>query len=74
MGEKIKTLSTGKLLNADFEVELNHPPSNGQDQQIHIQAEKFRFELDKKDYIKFALTVLVAEKNLKNIKGMNDAC
>ena len=41
MGEKIKTLSKGKLLNAGFEVELNHPPSGGQDQQIHIQSDNF---------------------------------
>ena len=68
MGEKIKTLSKGKLLNTDFEVELNHPLSIGLDEQIHIQSEKFRFEMDKKDYIKYALSVLVAEKNLKNLK------
>ncbi len=70
MGEKIRILSTGKLLNADFEIELNHPPSSGQDQQIHIQSDKFRFEMDKKDYIKYALSVLVAEKNLKSLKGL----
>ena len=70
MGEKIKTLSKGKLLNADFEIELNHPSSSGQDQQIHIQSDKFRFEMDKKDYIKYALSVLVAEKNLKSLKGL----
>lgn len=70
MGEIIKTLSKGKILNTDFEIELNHPPSSGQDQQIHIQSDKFRFEIDKKDYVKYALTVLVAEKNLKNLKGI----
>lgn len=68
MGEKIKTLSKGNLINSEFEIELNHPPSKGQDYQIHIQSEKFRFEMDKKDYIKYALSVLVAEKNLKNSK------
>ena len=70
MGEKIKTLSKGKLLNIDFEVELNHPPRAGLDQQIHIQSDKFRFEIDKKDYIKYAFSILVAEKNLKNLKGI----
>ena len=70
MGEKIKVLSKGKLLNTDFEIELNHPPSSEQDQQVHIQSERFRFEMDKKDYIKYALTVLVAEKNLKNLKSL----
>jgi hypothetical protein len=70
MGEKIKTLSKGVLLNEEFEIELNHPPSSGQDQQIHIQSNKLRFEIDKKDYLKYALSILVAEKNLKNLKNL----
>ena len=70
MGEKIKTLSKGKLLNSDFEIELNHPPLSGQDEQIHVQSDKFRFEMDKKDYLKYALAILVAEKNLKNLKRL----
>ena len=70
MGEKIKILSKGRLLNTDFEIELHHPPSSGQDQQIHIQSDKFRFEMDKKDYIKYALSILVAEKNLKKMKDI----
>jgi hypothetical protein len=70
MGEKIKTLSKGKILNNEFEIELNHPISKKQDQQIHIQSTKVRFELDKKDYIKYAISVLVAAKNLKILKGL----
>lgn len=70
MGEIIKTLAKGKLHKEEFEIELNHPPSAGQDEQIHIQADKFRYEMDKKDYIKYALSVLVAERNFKNLKGL----
>ena len=70
MGEKIKTLSAGSFLNSEFEIELNHPPLSGKDQQIHIQSNKFRFEMDKKDYIKYALSILVAEKNLKKMKDI----
>jgi hypothetical protein len=70
MGEKIKILSKGRILNVDFEIELNHPVLNGQDEQIHIQSDKFRIEMDKKDYVKYALSILVAEKNLKKIKGI----
>jgi hypothetical protein len=70
MGEKIKTLSKGKLLNAEFEIELNHPPVSGADEQIHVQSDKFRFEMDKKDYIKYAISILVAEKNLKTMKDI----
>lgn len=70
MGEKIKTLSKGKLLKNDFEIELNHPPVAGADEQVHIQSNKFRFEMDKKDYIKYAISILVAEKNLRKMKGL----
>ena len=70
MGEKIKTLAKVKLLNKDFEIELNHPPIAGTDEQIHIQSDNFRFEIDKKDYIKYAISILVAEKNLKKMKGL----
>lgn len=70
MGEKIRKLSEGKLLGADFEVELNHPTVSGQDQQVHIQSDRFRFEMGRKEYIKYALAVLLAERNLKNLKGL----
>jgi hypothetical protein len=70
MGEKIKILSKGKIQEIEFEIELNHPQSTGQDQQIHIQSDKFRFELGKKDFIKYSLSILVAEKNLKILKDI----
>ena len=70
MGEIIKTIAKGKLIDNEVEIELNHPPASGQDEQIHIQTAKFRFEMDKKDYIKYALSVLVAERNFKNLKGL----
>ncbi len=68
MGEKIKTLSKGVILKTNFEVELNHPVSFNQDQQIHIQSDNFRFEIDKSDYIKYALSVMLALRNFKNLK------
>lgn len=71
MGEKIKTIATGKILKSEFEIELNHPPSSGLDEQIHIQSENFRLEMDKKDFIKYGLSVLVAEKNLKILKEID---
>ena len=68
MGEKIKILAKGKLLGSDIEIELNRQPSQGCDEQIHLQSEKFRFEIDKKDYIQYALTILFAEENLRRLK------
>ena len=70
MGEKIKILSKGKLLNREFEIELNYPTVTGGEQQIHLQSDKYRFELDKSDFISLAFSVLVAEKNLKNLKKL----
>ena len=70
MGEKIKTLSKGKIFNSDFEIELNRPPSQGCDEQIHLQSENLRFEIDKKDYIQYALTILFAEENLRQLKKL----
>lgn len=68
MGEKIRTIATGKILESEFEIELNHPTLKGLDQHIHIQSDKFRIEMEKKDFIKYGLSVLVAERNLKTIK------
>lgn len=70
MGEKIKTLSAGQFLDKEIEIELNHPTVAGSDDQVHIQSDKFRFEMDKKDFIGYALSILAAEKNLKKIKGL----
>lgn len=70
MGEKIETLSEGYLLGNRFEIELNRALSKGGDEQIHIQSPKFRIEMNKKDYLKYALSVLAAEKKLKDIKRM----
>ena len=70
MGEKLKNLSKGKIHSIEFEIELNHPTVSGRDQIIHIQSDQFRFEMNKKDFLKYALSVMVAERNLKIIKGI----
>lgn len=70
MGEKIKILAKGKLLGSDIEIELNRPPAQGCDEQIHLQSENLRFEIDKKDYIQYALTILFAEENLRQLKKL----
>lgn len=73
MGEKIKVLSSGNISGTFLEVELNKPTVAGHDLQVHIQSEKYRFELDRDDFIKCAMTILVAEKNLKFMKRINEA-
>ena len=71
MGEIIKKLADGNFLGSEIEIELNHPPAKGQDQQIHIQSDKFRFEMDKKDFIAFATSIMLAKKNLKSLKKID---
>jgi hypothetical protein len=70
MGEKIKTISQGRILDTDFEIELNQAPSKFHDQQVHIQSDKIRLEMDKAEFVAYGLSILIAEKNLKNLKGI----
>jgi hypothetical protein len=70
MGEKIDTIAQGKILDNRVEIELNGSVTGNGDLQVHIQSDKFRFELDRSDFIKYGLTVLHAEKNLKALKGI----
>lgn len=46
MGEKIRTIAKSEVLGAKFELELNHPAISGQEEQIHLQSDEFRFEMD----------------------------
>ena len=70
MGEKIKILSELEIFNTDFEIELNHPPRDNQEQQIHIQSDNLRLEFDKSEYMEYCLLVLLAERNLKRLKNI----
>jgi len=71
MGEKIKTLSKGRVGNSVIEIELNHPPIAGADRQVHIQTSRFRFELDVSEYIRYAISLLHAEARLKRLKNID---
>jgi len=70
MGEKIKTIARGKVFGSDIEVELNSSVTGQGDLQVHIQSDTFRFELDQSEFVKYGLTVLNAERNLKSLKGI----
>jgi hypothetical protein len=72
MGEKITDLATGDVLGARLEIELNHPNVEGQQRQVHLQSSGFRFELSQGEYIKCALVVLEAARNLKQLKNIQD--
>lgn len=70
MGEKIKDLGKININGSSFDVEINHPNIKGQERQIHIQSERFRFEMDESTFIKSATSILLAREQLKRLKGI----
>ncbi|MGM0641872.1 MAG: hypothetical protein ACQESN_10660 [Thermotogota bacterium] len=70
MGEKIKTLSKSKINGLLVEIELNEPNDAKSDDQVHIEWRKHRLELSKKEFVKYGLAILIAEKNLKYLKDI----
>lgn len=70
MGEKIKDLGKIHLNDGLFDVEINHPNVKGQEKQIHIQSDRFRFEMDESSFIKSATSIILAREQLKKIKGI----
>ena len=72
MGEKIRTLSRGKIHGVDFEVELNKAHAAHMPRDIHIQSNEFRYNLDEREYLHLALTVLNAKKKLEKLKGIGE--
>jgi len=70
MGEIIKVLSEGVVSGINIEIELNSPTNVRTKEQVHIQAESQRLEIDVGDFEKYASILLLAEKNLKAQKGI----
>lgn len=71
MGEKIQSLGQVKLQGQGLEVELNAPPSPGMSRQIHVQSDKFRFEVDEDEFIQLCVAVNLAAEKLRHSKGIN---
>lgn len=72
MGEKIKTLRKIHFRGQDIDIELNKPLSLGKEKQIHIQTETLRIEFNETTFLKLSSAILVARKNLINIKKLDD--
>lgn len=69
MGELIRTVSEIKLGNETFAVELNESTTDSGYKDIHIQNEKFRLSIPENEFMQMAACVLLAQKQLKLIKG-----
>lgn len=70
MGEKLQNLAEFKLSGKTAVVELNHPVLEGNSPVIHIQSDTMRVECSLGEFLTLASAILVAEKNLKIIKGL----
>lgn len=69
MGEKIATLGQIHISRETmFEIELNHPPSNGLPRQIHLQSDDIRMELDEDEFVRIVSAVMLAKEKLKRLK------
>ena len=68
MGEKISKLGQVHFMESVFELELNHPPSNGLPRQIHLQSDNFRMELDEDEFVRLVSAVRLAKEKLKRLK------
>ena len=69
MGEKTQDLAEFEISGKNVLIELNLPVFEGKSSIVHIQTESTRFECTLDDFFALASTMLVAEKNLKIIKG-----
>lgn len=71
MGEKIAILGKVQFRECDFEIELNHPPSNGLPRQIHLQSDDFRMEFDEDEFVRFVVAMRLAKEKLRRLKKIS---
>lgn len=69
MGEVLRKISEIKLGGGEYAVELNNAPSEGGEREIHIQNDLFRLALPESEFLQMCAAVLLARKNLEQIKG-----
>ena len=72
MGELIRKVSELKIGNETFAVELNECTTDTGYKDIHIQNDKFRLNVPQNEFMQMAACVLLAQKQLKLIKQIED--
>lgn len=70
MGEKTLDLAEFDVAGTTVLVELNYPVLRGKSPIVHVQTRGARFECSLGDFFSLASAILVAEKNLKIVKGL----
>lgn len=68
MGELIEKINTITLADQSFDIEINAPTDNSGVNEIHIQNDKTRIALSEKQFCKIATCILLARKQLHQIK------
>ena len=73
MGEKIKDLGRLRLTEEakDYEIELNHSPTEGGQRQIHFQSSSFRAEMTESEFMQFCTAVKLASMKLRKQKKLS---
>ena len=68
MGELIKKINMVSLADQQFDIEINAPTDNSGINEIHIQNDKIILALSEKQFCKIATCILLARKQLHQIK------
>lgn len=72
MGELIRKVSELKIGNETFDIELNESTNDKGYRDVHVQNDKFRLSVPENEFMQMAACVLLAQKQLKFIKGKNE--
>ncbi len=68
MGELIEKIDTIIIGNQSFDIEINAPTDGSNVNEMHIQNDKIRFAISEKQFCKMATGILLARKQLHQIK------
>ena len=69
MGEMIRKIGAITIANQCFDVELNKSSVGSIEHEIHIQNKKYRLALSERQFCKMTTCILLARKQLHQIKG-----
>lgn len=68
MGEIKDILAQGAFAGGEIKIELNHPVTPNEKEKIHIQTNKFRYELSKQEFRLISSAFLSARGNIQTYK------
>jgi hypothetical protein len=73
MGEKLYVISELEYKNIKFDIELNAGSAEKKyPLHIHIQNERFRFDITESDYLQMAIAICSAKEKLVKCKNIHE--